>query len=157
MLELVATGNFDAFLCGDDAITRAVMQKALPRLKVVSKYGIGLDKVDVKAATDLKVPVCYCPGVNHTTVAEHAFGLLLAIYVIGSISNYIQVRTMGGVGRRVLFNLRNSIFNKLESLPVAFFNQNKAGDLISRINSDTDKRKSFVTIFILKGNHIRNF
>jgi len=59
--KLVATGNFDAFLCGDDAITRAVMQKALPRLKVVSKYGIGLDKVDVKAATDLKVPVCYCP------------------------------------------------------------------------------------------------
>jgi len=80
MLELVGTGNFDAFLCGDDAITRAVMQQALPRLKVVSKYGIGLDKVDVPAATDLKIPVCYCPGVNHTTVAEHAFGLLLAIY-----------------------------------------------------------------------------
>jgi len=80
MLELVATGNFDAFLCGDDAITRAVLQKALPRLKVVSKYGIGLDKVDVPAATELKIPVCFCPGVNHTTVAEHAFGLLLAIY-----------------------------------------------------------------------------
>ena len=80
MLELVATGNFDAFLCGDDAITRAVMQKALPRLKVVSKYGIGLDKVDVPAATELKIPVCFCPGVNHTTVAEHAVGLLLAIY-----------------------------------------------------------------------------
>jgi len=80
LLELVATGNFDAFLCGDDAITRAVMQKALPRLKVVSKYGIGLDKVDVPAATELKIPVCFCPGVNHTTVAEHAFGLLLAIY-----------------------------------------------------------------------------
>ena len=81
MLELVAAGNFDAFLCGDDAITRAVMQKALPRLKVVSKYGIGLDKVDVPAATELKIPVCFCPGVNHTTVAEHAFGLLLAIYL----------------------------------------------------------------------------
>ena len=80
MLELAATGHFDAFLCGDDAITRAVMQKALPQLKVVSKYGIGLDKIDVPAATDLKIPVCYCPGVNHTTVAEHAFGLLLAIY-----------------------------------------------------------------------------
>ena len=80
MLELAATGKFDAFLCGDDAITRPVLQRALPRLKVVSKYGIGLDKVDVPAATVLKIPVCYCPGVNHTTVAEHAFGLLLAIY-----------------------------------------------------------------------------
>src|SRR5437879_4883784 len=78
MLELA--GDFDGFLCGDDAITRAVIQKSLPRLKVISKYGIGLDKVDVKAATELKVPVTFCPGVNHTTVAEHVFGLMLAIY-----------------------------------------------------------------------------
>lgn len=78
MLELA--GDFDAFLCGDDAITRAVLEKSLPRLKVVAKYGIGLDKIDVKAATELKIPVTFCPGVNHTTVAEHTFGLLLAIY-----------------------------------------------------------------------------
>lgn len=78
MLELA--GDFDAFLCGDDAVTRAVLEKSLPRLKVVAKYGIGSDKVDVTAATDLKLPVTFCPGVNHTTVAEHTFGLLLAIY-----------------------------------------------------------------------------
>ncbi len=78
MLELV--GEVDGLLCGDDAITRAVIEKALPRLKVISKYGIGLDKVDVDAATEKKVPVTFCPGVNHTTVAEHTFGLLLAIY-----------------------------------------------------------------------------
>ncbi|MCG3147291.1 MAG: Glyoxylate/hydroxypyruvate reductase B [Verrucomicrobiae bacterium] len=80
MLELVAKGDFDGWLIGDDAITRTVIQKSLPRLKVISKYGIGLDKVDVKAATELKVPVTYCPGVNHTTVAEHTFGLMLAIF-----------------------------------------------------------------------------
>jgi D-3-phosphoglycerate dehydrogenase len=80
MLELVAKGDFDGWLIGDDAITRAVIQKSLPRLKVISKYGIGLDKVDVKAATEWKVPVTFCPGVNHTTVAEHVFGLMLAIY-----------------------------------------------------------------------------
>ena len=76
MLELA--GQFDAYLCGDDALTRAVIQKSLPRLKVISKYGIGLDKIDVKAATDLKVPVLFTPGVNHTTVAEHTFCLMLA-------------------------------------------------------------------------------
>lgn len=78
MLELV--GDFDALLCGDDAITRAVIEKSLPRLKVLAKYGIGLDKMDVVAATEHKIPVTFCPGVNHTTVAEHTFGLLLAIY-----------------------------------------------------------------------------
>jgi phosphoglycerate dehydrogenase-like enzyme len=76
MLELV--GGFDAYLCGDDAFTRAVITKALPRLKVISKYGIGLDKIDVQAATDLKVPVLFTPGVNHVTVAEHTYALLLA-------------------------------------------------------------------------------
>ncbi len=76
MLELA--GQFDAYLCGDDAMTRGVMEKSLPRLKVISKYGIGLDKIDLKAAADLKVPVLFTPGVNHTTVAEHTFALMLA-------------------------------------------------------------------------------
>lgn len=77
LLEL--TGEFDAFLCGDDAITRAVIEKSLPRLKVISKYGIGLDKIDVPCATERKIPVLFTPGVNHTTVAEHTFLLLLAL------------------------------------------------------------------------------
>jgi phosphoglycerate dehydrogenase-like enzyme len=76
MLELA--GQFDAYLCGDDALTRRVITKSLPRLKVISKYGIGLDKIDVPAATDLRVPVLFTPGVNHTTVAEHTFALMLA-------------------------------------------------------------------------------
>ena len=77
MLELA--GDFDAFLCGDDAITRAVLEKSLPRLKVLSKYGIGLDKIDVASATEFRLPVLFTPGVNHTTVAEHAFCLMLAM------------------------------------------------------------------------------
>jgi len=77
ILELV--GEVDGLLCGDDAITRAVLQKARPRLKVISKYGIGLDKIDLKAATELKIPVCFTPGVNHTAVAEQTFLLLLAL------------------------------------------------------------------------------
>jgi D-3-phosphoglycerate dehydrogenase / 2-oxoglutarate reductase len=76
MLELA--GQFDALLCGDDALTRAVIRRSLPRLKVISKYGIGIDKIDVQAATDFKIPVLFTPGVNHTTVAEHTFALLLA-------------------------------------------------------------------------------
>ncbi len=76
---LALSGEFDAFLCGDDAITRAVIEKSAPRLKVISKYGIGLDKIDVAYATEQKLPVLNTPGVNHTTVAEHTFGLLLSL------------------------------------------------------------------------------
>jgi ATP-binding cassette subfamily B protein len=67
---------------------------------------------------------------------------------------------MGSVGQRVLFKLRNNIFSKIQELPVAFFNENKAGDLISRINNDTDKLNQFFSqslmqfigsIFIMTG------
>ena len=70
-------------------------------------------------------------------------GILFAIFTVGVVAQYLQTKLMGGVGRRVLFKLRNSIFTKLQSLPVAFFNANKAGDLISRINNDTDKLNQF--------------
>ena len=77
MLGLV--GDVDAILCGDDVITRKVLKKAAPRLKLLSKYGIGVDKIDVDSATEMGIPLSFCPGVNHTTVAEHTFALLLAL------------------------------------------------------------------------------
>ena len=69
--------------------------------------------------------------------------ILLVLYILAFIVNYIQMRMMGGIGQRMLFSLRNAVFNKLQELPVDFFNQNKAGDLISRINNDTDKVNQF--------------
>ena len=70
-------------------------------------------------------------------------GILLAMYMVAFVASYLQTRLMGGVGQRMLFKLRNTIFTKLQQLPVAFFNQNKAGDLISRVNNDTDKINQF--------------
>jgi len=69
--------------------------------------------------------------------------ILLGIYLTAFVTNYLQIKIMGGVGQRMLFSLRNAVFNKLQELPVDFFNQNKAGDLISRINNDTDKLNLF--------------
>jgi len=80
ILDLVKSGGgFDGLLNGDDHITAKVIDAALPRLKVIAKYGIGLDSIDVKYATSKKIPVLYTPGVNHTTVAEHTFGLMICI------------------------------------------------------------------------------
>jgi D-3-phosphoglycerate dehydrogenase len=76
---LALVGEVDGYICGDDAITRKVLEKARPKLKVLSKYGIGVDKIDVKSATEFGIPVLFTPGVNHTTVAEHNFLLLLAL------------------------------------------------------------------------------
>ena len=70
-------------------------------------------------------------------------GILLVMYMLAFIASYQQTKIMGGVGQKMLFKLRNTIFRKLQELPVDFFNQNKAGDLISRVNNDTDKINQF--------------
>ncbi len=83
MLKLVNdNGGFDGLLNGDDHITAKVIDAALnapAKLRVIAKYGIGLDSIDVKYATSKQVPVLFTPGVNHTTVAEHTFGLMIAL------------------------------------------------------------------------------
>ena len=89
MLELA--GEFDGFLCGDDDITHAVLTKSQPRLKVISKYGIGLDKIDLSACQEFGIPVLFTPGVNHTTVAEHTFCLMLA-HVRNLVDSVIATR-----------------------------------------------------------------
>lgn len=77
LLPVIA--QYDGVICGDDEYTRAVIRAGKNgRLKVISKYGIGLDKIDLEAAREMGITVTNCPGVNHTTVAEHAFALLLS-------------------------------------------------------------------------------
>jgi ATP-binding cassette subfamily B protein len=106
--------------------------------------------ITISSVATLVAPVLIIRAIDTYIRPKHSEGLLgaaflvLAIYVAGAIASYIQVLTMGGVGRRVLFQLRNQLFLKLQELPVAFFNQNKAGDLISRLNNDTDKLNTFV-------------
>jgi len=79
LLELLdKIGPFDGFLVGEDFFSAKVLEKMSPRAKVISRYGVGLDKIDLEAAERLGIKVLNTPGVNHTTVAEHTFGLLLS-------------------------------------------------------------------------------
>lgn len=77
-------------------------------------------------------------------------GILLGLYLISAVTDYLQTKIMGSIGQRMLYSLRNAVFNKIQSLPIAFFNQNKAGDLISRINNDTDKVNQFFSQSLLQ-------
>ena len=110
---------------------------------------VALFAVVVNSALNLTAPRLVAHAVDTYVVKGDFQGVLFygviifVIYLFGLVTSYSQVRLMGGVGQRVLYRLRNQIFNKLQSLPIAFFNQNKAGDLISRINNDTDKINQF--------------
>ena len=52
---------------------------ACPKLKVISKHGVGVDNIDLDAAKAHGVAVTITPGANSTSVAEHAFALLIAL------------------------------------------------------------------------------
>lgn len=69
--------NYDAVICGDDEYTEEVIRKGSEgKLKYISKYGVGLDKIDLNAAKKYNIPVANCPGVNQVSVAEHVLALL---------------------------------------------------------------------------------
>ena len=112
---------------------------------------IAVAAITISSVASLTAPVLIAHTIDQYIRVGNASGVLrfsllvMAVYVVGVIASYIQIRTMGSVGRRILFQVRNSLFLKLQELPVVFFNQNKAGDLISRLNNDTDKLNQFVS------------
>jgi len=79
---------------------------------------------------------------NWSELANYGW-ILAGLYLVVGITNYFQTILMGRVGQNILYRLRSRVFEKIQSLPLSFFNQNKLGDLISRINSDTDKLNQF--------------
>ena len=74
-----------------------------------------------------------------------ACAALVGLYSLASLCQYFQSISVGRVGQYLLFRLRKSLFEKLQQLPLAFFHANRSGDLISRLNQDTDKVNSFFT------------
>ncbi len=84
----------------------------------------------------------FIPSKDYQSLLMYA-GIILVMYLLSLVASYAQTRLMGSAGQRMIFRLRNAIFGKLQELPVAFFNQNKAGDLISRINNDTENINQF--------------
>jgi len=69
--------KYDAVICGDDEYTEEVIKKgAEGKLKYISKYGVGLDRIDLKAAKKYNIPVANCPAVNQISVSEHVLALL---------------------------------------------------------------------------------
>jgi ATP-binding cassette subfamily B protein len=138
----------------DEKPKRTSMGPALRRmLPLVSEergaIAIAIVAVLVTSAVTLSSPYVIGQTVDHYIARGDFSGVvrngvfLFGLYLVALVTSYVQTRTMGRVGRRILYSLRNRLFVKLQDLPVAFFNQNRAGDLISRINNDTDRLNQF--------------
>ncbi len=128
----------------------AAGKKFLPLVSNEKKQlAISLAAIVVNSGLNLVAPILIGHAIDTYFITGQYNGVLVfaailfGVYLLASIASLVQTRVMGAVSQRLLFTLRNTIFHKLQHLPVAFFNQNKAGDLISRINNDTDKLNQF--------------
>jgi len=72
-------GRFDGMVAGDDEITAQVLEAGRPRLRVVSKWGIGIDSIDQEAARRLEIAVYNTPGALGDEVADVIIGYLVLL------------------------------------------------------------------------------
>ena len=70
-------GNIDGVIAGDDEFTQRVLDKAVPRLRVISKWGTGIDTIDQAACARLGVAIRNTPGAFTEPVADSVMGYVL--------------------------------------------------------------------------------
>jgi D-3-phosphoglycerate dehydrogenase len=88
LLEIIE--DFDGAICGDDGYTRRVMEKA-KKLKVISKWGTGIDAIDSVAAEELGIKVCRTPNAFSHPVADTTLAYMLA-FARNVITSDVQMK-----------------------------------------------------------------
>jgi D-3-phosphoglycerate dehydrogenase len=71
-------GAFDGAICGDDRYSARVLEACAPRLKVISKWGTGVDSIDAAACEHLGIKLCRTPNAFTLPVADTVMGYILA-------------------------------------------------------------------------------
>ena len=69
----------DGIIAGDEPLDRPLMELSLPRLRVISRWGVGIDNVDLLAARELGIEVRNTPAVFANEVADVALGYVLLL------------------------------------------------------------------------------
>jgi D-3-phosphoglycerate dehydrogenase len=75
---LTYAGQFDGAICGDDRYTARVLEACTPRLKIISKWGTGIDSIDAAACSCLNIRLSRTMNAFTTPVADTVLGYLLA-------------------------------------------------------------------------------
>ena len=76
--------------------------------------------------------------------------VMAAIYIVGIVASYCQQRVMVGVSQRALQRMRNDLFDKVQKLPVRFYDSTSHGELMSRFTNDVDAIGEMVTNTVIQ-------
>lgn len=105
-------------------INREVID-SLPYLKIIARCGVGVDNIDVQAASDSNVYVCNVPDANFVSVSEHVTGLII------NLSR--RILNMDRELRKGNFNIRNtSIGRELREKTIGIIGYGRIGQLVAK-------------------------
>jgi len=76
-------------------------------------------------------------GINFAVII-HLIKILIGIYLISALLSYFQGWIMAGITQKVTFNLRKNISQKINKLPLRYFDERTHGDILSRVTNDVD-------------------
>ena len=129
---------------------RAVARRLVDELRpYVGTLAAALGFVGVNALAQAAGPYLVSRAIDVDIEHRDLAGLgltmlaLLGVYVAGALAQRAQIMRVGGTGQHVLANLRQKLFAKLQSLPLAYFDRRPLGDLMSRLLSDVDTLNQF--------------
>ncbi len=95
----------------------------------------------VQKVTELPFVAGMLPDSGFREIATYVLAavfLLALIYLVGVCSNYLQARLMLSVSQNATEAIRNDLFDKLQGLPVRYFDANTTGEIMSRFTNDVD-------------------
>jgi ATP-binding cassette subfamily B protein len=88
-------------------------------------------------------------GTDNLSMLKFACAAVLAIALLDAISSYAEKYLTTSVAQWISYDLRRTIYSHMQKLSLAFYNQKRTGDLISRVTSDIDSIQSFITQALL--------
>ncbi|MBA3636488.1 MAG: ABC transporter ATP-binding protein [Rubrobacteraceae bacterium] len=123
----------------------ATTRRLLGELRPYSgKLGLVLGLVLLGAAAQAGGPWLIGRAIDRYILPGDVAGLsrimlvLFGVYVVGAIASRGQVYQVGSIGQRLLASMRARIFDRLQHLPLGFFDRRPVGDLMSRVTNDVD-------------------
>ncbi len=114
-------------------VTESLLARA-PRLKVIARHGVGVDNVDVAAATRRRIPVCVTLGANTDAVEEHTFLLMLAV-------GKRLVAVNAGVRRGAWEALRGELYGGLNGRTLGIVGMGRVGMRVAELAAALGMRR----------------
>jgi ATP-binding cassette subfamily B protein len=102
-----------------------------------------------KRAIDVDIANKDIDGLLHTLL------LGLIVLVLTAVTNYVRILFTGKFSQKVLFNIRQEVFDKIQNLPTQFISDNQTGDIIQRLTGNVEGLNNFFSEGLVRNHDYR--